>query len=79
MDNLFTEQNAIILVLILSFIFKNKLFVTPEQLSATKLEILNTVKKDYATKELVSVIREDISEIKHQLTMVSDYIMNHPM
>lgn len=77
MENWINEQNAILLILILSFIFKNKLFVTPEQLAAMRSEILATVKKDYATKELAAVIREDISEIKHQLTTISEYIMHH--
>lgn len=76
MEQWINEQNAIIVLCILGFIFKNKLFVTPEQLSAAKLEILNTVKEDYATKELVAVIREDISEIKHQLTTISEHIIN---
>lgn len=59
------------------FLFKNKIFATPSQLAEMKEQILATVKEEYATKELVQFIREDIAEMKKELKLISDYILTH--
>lgn len=66
MEDKFVEYAPIIIV-VLMFLFRNKFFVTPKELSDMKEAILNTVKEDYATKELVQFIREEISEMKQDL------------
>ena len=77
-ENLLTEQNALIVILILSFIFKHKLVVVPEQLTALELRIMTQIKEEYASKEFVGTIRDDIAEIKSQIRLISDHIMNNP-
>lgn len=64
-------------MIVVAFLFRSKLFVTPKELSDMKEYILNTVKDEYATKELVQFIREDISEMKDQLKIISDFILTH--
>lgn len=44
-----------------------------------KDEILATVKEEYATKELVQFIREEIAEMKADIKIISDYIVTHKM
>lgn len=75
-ENFLTEQNAIIIILILSFLFKHKLVVVPEQLTALELKIMNKIREDYASKEFVGTIRDDIAEIKDQIRLISNHIMN---
>lgn len=76
-----TEQILItyapVIIIVIAFIMKNKLFVTPQQLSDAKLEILNAVKEDYATKEMVQFIREDISQIKQEFKDLNLFLREH--
>lgn len=76
-----TEQILItyapVIIVVIAFIMKNKLFVTPQQLSDAKLEILNAVKEDYATKEMVQFIREDISQIKQEFKDLNLFLREH--
>lgn len=76
-----TEQILItyapVIIVVIAFIMKNKLFVTPQQLSDAKLEILNAVKEDYATKEMVQFIREDISQIKQEFKDLNIFLREH--
>lgn len=69
-------EYAPIIVVILCFFLKNKLFVTPEQLLQTKADILETIKQDYMTKEIAETIKQDIQDIKSQLNIISEYILN---
>lgn len=75
-EKFLTEQNAIIIILILSFLFKHKLVVVPEQLTALELKIMNKIREDYASKEFVGTIRDDIAEIKDQIRLISNHIMH---
>lgn len=76
MEEKFIEYAPIIMIVVM-FLFRAKLFVTPKELSDMKDHILNTVKEEYATKELVQFIREDIAEMKQQLKIISDFILTH--
>ena len=75
-EKFLTEQNALIIILVLSFLFKHKLVVVPEQLTALELKIMNKIREDYASKEFVGTIRDDIAEIKDQIRLISNHIMN---
>lgn len=70
-------EYAPIIILVLAFIWKHKLFVTPSQLLQTKEDILKSVKEEYATKELVQFIRNDISEIKREFADLNIFIRSH--
>ena len=76
-----TEQYIIsyspIIIVVLTFIFKNKLFVTPEQLLLMKEEIYNKVKEDYATKEIAEEIKDDIRDIKESLKEIRSHFLKN--
>jgi len=75
MEEKFIEYAPLIIV-VLCFFLKNKIFVTPEQLLQTKAEILENIKKEYMTKEIAETIKQDIQEIKQQLNVISEHILN---
>jgi len=62
---------APVIIVVLSFIFKNKIFVTPEQLLLMKEEIHKEIKEEYATKEIANEIKDDIREIKNDIKEIS--------
>ena len=78
MEEKFIEYAPIIIVVCM-FLFRSKLFATPAELATMKEEILETVKEEYATKELVQFIREEIAEMKADIKIISDYIITHKM
>ena len=67
MEEKFIEYAPIILIVCI-FLFRSKLVVTPTELSNMKEEILATVKEEYATKELVQFIREEIAEMLYEIS-----------
>ena len=80
MEELFKEY-ALVIFVVIAFMFKNKLVVSPAQLTeklATMKEIiLSHVKEDYASKDLVNSIKEDTTEIKDQLAKFHEYFLQH--
>lgn len=66
-----------IIIVVLTFIFKNKIFVTPEQLLRMKEEIKNEIKEEYATKEIANEIKDDIRDIKQNIHEISRIIISH--
>lgn len=80
MEELFKEY-ALVIFVVIAFMFKNKLVVSPgqlaEQLAAMKEVILSHVREDYATKDLVNSIKEDTTEIKQQLAKFQEYFLQH--
>lgn len=80
-ENLFV-QYAPIIVLVYLFLRKNDIFVTPakfaEEHAALKAEFekkIDDLDEKYATKEFVNELKEDIKEIKSQLSTLSNYLM----
>jgi len=76
------EQYAIsyapVIIVVIVFIFKNKIFITPEQLLLMKQEIKQEIKKEYATKEIAEEIKDDINEIKNDLKEIRSLLFtNH--
>jgi hypothetical protein len=80
MDVLIKEY-AVVIFVVVAFLFKNKLVVSPAQLadklSDLKEIILLKVKEDYASKDLVNSIKEDTTEIKQQLLRFQEYFFQH--
>ena len=70
-------EYAPIIILVLAFIWKHKLFTTPAQLLQVKEDILKSVKEEYATKELVQFIRNDLADIKHEFASLNTFIRTH--
>lgn len=68
---------APVIIVVLAFIFKNKIFVTPEQLLLMKQEIKKEVKEEYATKEIANEIKEDIKDIKANLHEISNLLLKN--
>lgn len=68
-------EYAPLIIIILTFILKEKIFVTPAQLAETKEEILREVKADFVAKEIVEEIKEDIKRIEEKLDNLIDYFM----
>ena len=68
---------APIIIVVLAFIFKNKIFVTPEQMLLMKEEIRKEVKQEYATKEIANEIKDDIRDIKRDLHDISNVLMKN--
>lgn len=64
-----------IIIVVLTFIFKNKIFVTPEQLLLMKEEIYKEIKEEYATKEIAEEIKDDIRDIKESLKEIRSYFL----
>ena len=77
------EQYAIsyapVIIVVLAFIYKHTLFVSPEQLLLMKQEIKKEVKEEYATNEIPEEIKNDINEIKNDLKEIRLHLFtNHP-
>ena len=66
-----------IIIVVLTFIFKNKIFVTPEQLLLMKEEIYKEIKEDYATKEIAEEIKDDIRDIKESLKEIRSHFLKN--
>ena len=83
MEQYFFEYAPIIIVVI-AFIFKNKIFATPTELQSLKVEmqtmkveILNQIKEEYATKELLNFVREDMEAIKEELKDLNAFLRSN--
>ena len=68
---------APVIIVVVTFLFKNKFFVTPEQLLRMKEEIKKEVKEEYATKEIANEIKDDIRDIKENLREISLHILQN--
>lgn len=75
MENIFIEWAPIIIV-VLIFLLKNQIFVTPTQLLKVKEEIISQIKNEYASKELAEEIKKDIQEIKDQLQNLTNHLIS---
>lgn len=75
MENVFIEWAPIIIV-VLVFLLKNQIFVTPTQLLKVKEEIIAQIKNEYASKELAEEIKKDIQEIKDQLQNLTNHLIS---
>ncbi|MBQ6907794.1 MAG: hypothetical protein IJQ28_05395 [Clostridia bacterium] len=75
MENVFIEWAPIIIV-VLVFLLKNQIFVTPTQLLKVKEEIITQIKNEYASKELAEEIKKDIQEIKDQLQNLTNHLIS---
>lgn len=75
MENVFIEWAPIIIV-VLVFLLKNQIFVTPTQLLKVKEEIIAQIKSEYASKELAEEIKKDIQEIKDQLQNLTNHLIS---
>lgn len=62
-------------LVIIYFLWKERVFVTQAQLLKAKEELLAQIENKYATKELANNIKEDIKEIKEQLKTISDFLL----
>lgn len=69
-------QYAPIVVLVVVFLLKNKIFVTPEQLEKTHTQILEEVENKFATKEILDTLKEDINELKNKVDKIYDILLS---
>ena len=67
-------NNLIIVTIIV--LYQYKIFVTPKDLTETKEEILESVKNEYATREMIKDIKENIAKIEKAIDDIRNYIMN---
>ena len=74
MDNILLEYAPLLLVLI-TILLKEKIFITPFQLEQTKSEILKMVDDKFVDKEAIEDLRQDIKELKEKLNSLYDYII----
>ncbi len=65
-----------VIIVVLTFIFKNKIFVTPEQLLRMKEEIRREIRAEYATKEAADEIKQDIADIKNSVHEINLFLIN---
>ena len=63
---------APIIVVVLAFIFKNKIFVTPEQMLLMKEDLIREIREEYASKEVVIEIKDDIRDIKTNIREINN-------
>ena len=78
MDSLYKDY-AIVIFVVVAFLLKHKIVVTPNQLTEAlgklKENILETVKAQYASIDLVKGIKEDTSEIRQQVSDLYKYLL----
>ena len=75
MDN-YVIQYSPIVVLVVVFLLKNKIFVTPEQLEKNHAQILEEVETKFATKEILDTFKEDINELKSKVDKIYDILLS---
>lgn len=68
---------APIIIVVLMFIFKNKIFVTPEQMLLMKEDLIKEIREEYATKEVVNEIKDDIRDIKQNIKEISNLLLRY--
>ena len=76
MDN-YIINYAPLLIIIITFLLKNKFFVTPEQLEKAHAQILEEVETKFATKEILETLKEDITELKEKVDKIYDILLQH--
>ncbi len=73
------ETYAPIIVVVLLFIWQNRVFVTPEQLEKKHREILNDMKKNYvelnAYKESQTHIYSELEKVSTGIEDLKNYLM----
>ena len=73
------EVNAPIIVVVLLFIWQNKIFVTPEQLEKKHREILDDMKKNYvelnAYKEFQTHIYSELEKVSTGIEDLKSYLI----
>lgn len=66
---------APILIVVLVFLFKNKLVVTPEQLERKHREIIEEVEAHFATREALKALEKRFDRIEAKIDKIYDKIM----
>lgn len=69
-------NNLPLIIVTIIVLYQYKIFVTPKDLSETKEEILESVKNEYATREMIKDIKENIAKIEKAIDDIRNYIMN---
>lgn len=69
-------SNLPLIIVTIIVLYQYKIFVTPKDLTETKEEILETVKNEYATREMIKDIKENIAKIEKAIDDIRNYIMN---
>ena len=69
-------NNLPLIIITIVVLYQYKIFVTPKDLSETKEEILESVKNEYATREMIKDIKENIAKIEKAIDDIRNYIMN---
>ena len=73
MDKYFIEYAPLIIV-ILAFIMKNKLFITPEQLECKHREILKEIDDRYVRNDLHKELKEYIQKVDEKVEKVEEKV-----
>lgn len=74
MEGLIVEYAPLLLIVTL-FLIRNKFVATPSDLTNLRISIINEIKADYATKEAVTDIKNDITEIKQEIKQLNQFLM----
>lgn len=69
-------QYAPIVLVIVIFLLQHKFFATPVEMERMRKEIMDEVSEKYATSKEVDEIKEDISDIKKNLQMLCNKLLN---
>ena len=69
-------NNLPLIIITIVVLYQYKIFVTPKDLTETKEEILESVKNEYATREMIKDIKENIAKIEKAIDDIRNYIMN---
>lgn len=69
-------NNLPLIIVTIIVLYQYKIFVTPKDLTETKEEILESVKNEYATREMIKDIKENIAKIEKAIDDIRNYIMN---
>lgn len=68
-------EYAPLVIIIVAFLLREKIFVTPVQLAETKEEILAQVKLEFSTKEAVNEIKDDIKRIEDKIDNLIEILL----
>lgn len=69
------QQYAPIIIVIVAYLYQNKMFVTPEQMERLHREILDEIKQDYANKTELKPLQDNISEIKDKIDSIYNILL----
>lgn len=73
--NTFVEYAPIIIVIV-CFLLKERIFVTPEQLVKLHAEILRQVDDKFVTKDTLVQIQSSMCDIKDKVDKLYDHLLN---